>query len=276
MTRLFVLLILCTLALSSCRYWVLYEFSEQFCEFEEYVTTSWHDVTTNLATNRQVKINFIEPVLDRKILLRYLNSEPFESLNEQHSRTQKTTLSEDKFAIRQTHTIPRIAPEIAPENMSEPFQFKLTYHLLDEHLLLETSFLDSKLSQLFSPPLIAPILRSLCSDDYDLSLKQLDMRFTLSTLSKPSLPSLHQLTGVFGQAEEIIIDTSGEQILRYKFDFLTQDKQHRWQSQQKPITMNFGFDSRNQLKNLYLHYYKYSYWLDIENLSGRLLVIRGE
>tara|TARA_R110001592_G_scaffold103247_2_gene290982 strand:- start:18850 stop:19605 length:756 start_codon:yes stop_codon:yes gene_type:complete len=250
--------------LSSCRYWVLYEFAEQFCELEEYVAISWH----NTVDNKQVKIVFNEPVLNRSILLRYLNAEPFDSINKPYLNTQKIFLSEDSFAFRQRYLLSDSKPE--------PFKFKIAYHPLDEHVLLESAYLDSKLSELFSPALVEPILRSLCSDDYDLSLKQLNMRFSLSALPKRSLPSLQKLIAVFGMAEETIMDVSGEQTLRYEFDFYTQDKQQNWQAQQKPITMLFGFDSQSRLKNLYIHYYKYSYWLDVENLSGRLLVIRRQ
>tara|TARA_R110002167_G_scaffold76592_7_gene213309 strand:- start:259 stop:987 length:729 start_codon:yes stop_codon:yes gene_type:complete len=240
----------------------LYEFAEQFCSFEDYVATSWH----NEEANKQVKIGFNEPVLNRNILLRYLNAEPFDSIHKPYLNTQKTVLSEDKFAIRQSYLV--------SDTKLEPFQFRLGYHPLSEHMLLESAYLDSKLSQLFSPALVEPILRSLCSDDYSLSLKQLDMRFSLSSLPKQSLPSREELIRVFGKAEEITIGSSDEQSLRYEFDFLTQDKQQNWQAQQKPITMLFSFDARNQLKGLYIHYHKYSYWLDVEHLSGRLLVIR--
>ncbi|MFT6905767.1 MAG: hypothetical protein ACJAS1_002429 [Oleiphilaceae bacterium] len=68
------------------------------------------------------------------------------------------------------------------------------------------------------------------------------MRFTLSSLPERSLSSLHQLISIFGEAEESIVDASGEETLRYQFDFLTQDKQHRWLSQQKLITMYFGYE----------------------------------
>lgn len=264
MKRLFILLILCVLTLSSCRYWVLYEFAEQFCEFEKYIGISWNEE----GEGRQVKISFLEPVLDRNILLRYLNAHAFESVNSPYSNTQKMIISEDKFAIRQANQ--------ASINSPKPFQFNLFYHPLDEHMLLENAYLDSRLSQLFSPALVEPILRSLCSDDYDLSLKQLDMRFTLASLSKRSLPSRQALISVFGKADENIIEASSEQTLRYEFDFLTQDKQQVWLPQDKPITMLFSFDKQSQLKNLYIHYYKYSYWLDVENLSGRLLVIRRD
>lgn len=264
MTRLFILLVLCGFGLSGCRYWVLYEFAEQFCEFEKYVDISWHNETKK----SQVKISFIEPVLDRNILLRYLNAEPFDSLKHQNDKTKKTIISGDKFAIRQTYT--------SSENIIQPFQFYLSYHPLDEHLLLESALLDMQLSQLFSPALLEPILRSLCSDDYDLSLKKLDMRFTLASLPQGSLPTLDQLISVFGQAETTVKELSGEQTLRYVFDFLNQDQQQNWQAQQKPVIMLFSFDAHSQLKKLYIHYHKYSYWLDVENLSGRLLVIRRE
>ena len=159
MARLFFLLIFCSLVLSSCRYWVLYEFADQFCELEEYVEISWD----SKADNNQVKIGFNEPVLSRSILLRYLNAEPFYSLNQPFLDTKKLLLSEDSFAFRQTH--------LRPNDSSEPFQFKIAYHPLDEHSLLKSAYLDSKLSELFSPTLVEPILRSLCSDDYDLILE---------------------------------------------------------------------------------------------------------
>ena len=264
MTRLFIVLILCSLTLSSCRYWVLYEFAEQFCEFEKYVDISWRAG----AQNKQVNVSFLEPVLDRNILLRYLNAEPFNSLKKQDFKSQKIVISDDEFAIRLTHHV--------SENILESFHFYLSYHPLSEHALLESAVLDEKLSRLFSPTLVEPILRSLCSDDYDLSLKQLDMRFTLPALPRESLPSLRQLMAVFGQAEEVFKDVPDEQTLRYEFDFLKQDEHQKWHPQNKPITMLFSFDSESQLKHLYIHYYKYAYWLDVENLSGRLLIIRRE
>ena len=264
MTRLFVLLMFCCLSLTGCRYWVMYEFVEQFCTFEEYIGISMDDKLDS----GQVKIQFHEPVLSRSILLRYLNAQAFQSLYTENLSTQMTMPSKDIYAIRRLHT--------EPGKLAEAFRFELTYHPLDKHALLESAYLDAKLSQLFSPALLEPMLRSLCSDDYDLSLKQLDMRFSLSSLSKPSLPSRQELISVFGETQDIIIGVKGEQTLRYEFDFLARSEQLVWKTQGKPISMRFSFDSQNQLKNLYIHYYKYSYWLDLESLSGRLLVIRHE
>ncbi len=263
MTRLCVVLILSCLSLSACRYWVLYDFAEQFCEFEEFIAIDWQADTEG----RQVKIHFNEPILERSILLRYLNAHAFESLNKHIATTNKRYLYEDKFAFAQSYS--------ESDRMAKHFQFTLDYHSLDEHSLLESAYLDSRLSQLFSPALVEPILRSLCSDDYDLSLKRLDMRFTLSSLSKPSLPTKQQLIAVFGQAKEIIVDTD-RQTLRYEFDFLKQGKQGNWSPQQKPIFMHFGVDAQGNLNNLHIQYYKYWYWLDVQSLSGRLLVIRSE
>lgn len=263
MPRLFFILLLFCLSLYGCRYWVLYEFAEQFCEFEEYVS-----VTLTEDENKQVQIKFAEPVLDRNILLRYLNAQPFEIKTKHNISAQSDVALADYFAFQHTEKLSEIK--------SEPFRFNLRYHSLDEHALLEEAYLDSRLSQLFSPVLVEPILRSLCSDDYDLSLKQLDMRFSLSALPMQSLPNKQQLESVFGKAEEIIGEASGEQALRYQLDFLTRLTDKAWQAQNKPITMVFSFDRLSQLTNLYIHYHKYSYWLDVENLSGRLLVIRRE
>ncbi len=264
MKRIFVLFIFCGLLLSGCRYWVLYEFAEQFCEFEDYVSVFWNESSQN----RRLQINFEEPVLDRYILLRYLNAMPFETFKTPLNGSQSSVVLSDNFAIRQTH--------IDSDPISEPFQFKLNYHPLNETPLLEQAYLDARLSQLFSPLLVEPILRSLCSDVYDLSLKQLDMRFKLSPLPKHSLPALHELRAIFGKAEESITEISGEQTLRYEFDFLTKDLNDIWKNQEKPLTMLFSFDAESRLNSLYIKYYKYSYWLDVESLSGRLLVIRRE
>ena len=262
MKKLFVLLIMCGLFLSGCRYWVLYEFAEQFCEFEDYVSVSWNEPSQQ----RQLQINFEEPVLDRHILLRYLNAMPLETLKTSDNGPQPSVVLSDIFAIHQTY--------IHSNTLSEPFQFRLNYHPLNEAPLLQQAYLDARLSQLFSPLLVEPILRSLCSDVYDLSLKQLDMRFKLASLPKHSLPVLHELKAIFGKAEESIIELSGEQTLRYEFDFLSKDLNGAWKKQERPITMLFGFDEERRLNNLYIKYYKYSYWLDVESLSGRLLVIR--
>ena len=55
------------LTLTGCRFWSLYQFGEQFCEFDEYVK-----VSQNVGA---LHIDFYEPVLPQAVLLRYLNAE---------------------------------------------------------------------------------------------------------------------------------------------------------------------------------------------------------
>ena len=264
MLKFIALALTCFICLSGCRYWVLYEFAEQFCEFEKFITVGLEE---NMHTS-QVKIDFHEPVLNRHILLRYLNAQPFKSEEIYSKKTSKPFFIHDKFAIHQSN--------FKTEKASEPLYFKLTYHNLDEHALLENIYLDEKLSTLFTPDLIEPIFRSLCSEDYDLNLKRLNMRFHLRSLPKHSLPSLSALKSIFGPAKEIILDADNGQTLRYEFDFLLKEMPKTWHTQQRPIVMLFSFSEKNQLEKLYIQYHKYTYWLDIDTLSGRLLVIRRE
>lgn len=267
------LIFLSCLSLSGCRYWVLYEFAEQFCELETYVEIAWQGRTENrqeslVKNTKQVSINFHEPVLNRPILLRYLNAQPYETLSQTAEHEHQSSISEDKFAIR---TLP-----FAEHTATQLFEFSLAYHALDEHALLESALLDSRLSRLFSPALIEPILRSICSDDYDISFKRLDMRFTLADLPKESLPTKQQVLAVFGATTQSLQASAEETSLRYEFDFLARDESENWSAQNKPISMLFKFDVQSRLTKLYIHYHKYSYWLDVETLSGRLLVIRSE
>ena len=102
------------------------------------------------------------------------------------------------------------------------------------------------------------------------------MHFHLTSLPQHSLPSLGTLESIFGPAEETILDAHNGYTLRYEFDFLLQDTPKTWKPQQKPIAMLFSFNEENQLKRLYIQYHKYTYWLNIDTLSGRLLVIRRE
>ena len=264
MLKFIALALTCLISLSGCRYWVLYEFAEQFCEFEQFITVSLEDHTHA----SQVKIDFHEPVLNRHILLRYLNAQPFKSEVTYSKANGKPSFIHDEFAIHQSN--------IKGEKASEPLHFKLTYYKLNEHALLEKVYLNESLSTLFTPALIEPILRSLCSEDYDLSLKRLDMHFYLTSLPQQSLPSLSTLESIFGPAEETILDAHNRHTLRYEFDFLLQDTSKTWQPQQKPIVMLFSFNEENKLKRLYIQYHKYTYWLNIDTLSGRLLVKRRE
>ena len=258
MLRLFVLFILCVMLLAGCRYWVLYKFADQFCHYDDYVQLQFEAASPAPV----LEIAFLEPVLDRHILLRYLNAAPFLS-----HYSDAPLISRDYFAI--------VPLAQADRKTLEPFEFSAGYHPLGAHVLLKDARLDTRLSSLFPPALVEPILRSICSDDYDLSREQLDMRFQLPSLDQSSLPSRQQIEAIMGQADKAKPGKADKAMLAYQFDFLLKDAQGQWQKQIKPILLEFSFDQVGQLKHIHIDYFKYRYWLDIESRSGRLLVIRN-
>lgn len=253
MQRLLVLMILLTALVSGCRYWVLYKFADQFCDYDRYVALNL-DLTLSKPS---LEILFQEPVLDRPILLRYLHAAPYLSHYQENA-----VISRDDFAF---------APLTDQQTIiEEPFTFSAGYHALQRTALLSDARLDPRLSSLFPPALVDPILRSICSDDYDLSDEQLDMRFQLVKLDKDNLPQLSQLEAILGKAHSI-----NEQGHAYHFDFLLKDQQGYWQPQHKPVTLVFRFDPSGKLLAIHIDYFKYRYWLDIATQSGRLLVLRN-
>ena len=258
MLRLLVLFILCVMLLAGCRYWVLYKFADQFCHYDDYVQLQF-DAASSAPV---LEIAFREPVLDRHILLRYLNAAPFLS-----HYSDAPLISRDYFAI--------VPLAQAGRNTPEAFEFSAGYHPLGRHVVLQDARLDARLSSLFPPALVEPILRSICSDDYDLSSEQLDMRFQLPSLDHTSLPSRQQIEAIMGQATQVNQAKADSFMLSYQFDFLLKDAQGKWQNQEKPILLEFSFNQSGQLKHLHIQYFKYRYWLDIESRSGRLLVLRN-
>lgn len=270
MIRLLILLMLCASFLSACRYWVLYEFAEQFCEFDEYV-----QVKERVVQNKyQVSIDFVEPILDRDILFRYLQADPFASSVEKALKSKEKLHAEDLFALglKDKHL----------DEHNQGFQFNLNYFFLDKHALLQGALLDEKLSLLFSPQLVEILLRSLCSEDYSLSRQALDMRFQLPSLMKHQLPDKTAVIKIFGlpdQNDTKALDVNSgvedqEAELHYELAFYSKSPSGDWSVQNKPVLMLFTFDSQNRLSYLYIHYYKYDYWLDVTNRSGRLLITR--
>lgn len=253
MQRLFVLIILLTGLVSGCRYWVLYKFADQFCDYDRYVELQ----LSNLAAQPELQIQFHEPVLDRPILLRYLHAAPY--LSHYH---ENAVISRDYFAFA--------AIRDNQLNTDEPFIFSADYHTLQRIALLSAARLDPRLSTLFPPALVDPILRSICSDDYDLSDEQLQMRFRLTNLDTANLPQRSQIEAIMGQANAV----DGLEHA-YHFDFLIQDHLGQWQAQQKPVILTFRFDLAGKLLSIHIEYFKYRYWLDIVSASGQLLVIRN-
>lgn len=274
----FVLLFLMCIQLSSCRYWVLYEFAEQFCELENYVSISGAELGNSQiqpSVLQGVQIDFHEPVLNRPILLRYLNASPIDpQLSDRISKDVFSRSSTAQILAPSLEDLFSISALSADEKSDMTrFNFKLGYHYLDQHALLEYATLDKELSRLFTPAMIEPILRSFCSDDYDLGFKKLEMRFVLDQLPRQSLPLTSTVVDVFGRPES---KEDSLNSLHYTFDFLSASPDGKWHKQGKPIKMIFDFDSDERLNNLYIHYHKYQYWLNLSTQSGRLIVIRRE
>jgi len=265
--------------LSGCRYWSLYKFGDQFCDFDEHV-----DLRVQADA---LKIKFLNPVLPRKVLLRYLNAAPIHSFYAQRSYTEASYIAsayiqsseyiferiEDKGVI--TQDVFRIQDLSGEARKS--FELSMAYHAVGSTPVLKSAELDDRLSQLFGPALIESILRSICSDDYDLSLSRLDMRFKLKAVPTLTLPNRNSLLAVFGQAERIENDSQTETLF-YTFDFIkatVSEPEERGEFQLRPIYFSFTLDDKQQLLKLHILYYKYDYVLDFEKQNGRLIVIRS-
>jgi len=250
MTRTLILCLATVLLLSGCRYWSLYQFGEQFCEYDEYIELSQKGGVS--------VIEFHEPVLPQAVLLRYLNAMPNKTSYQAITAGQTPRVISDAFQIKRSDFL-----DTSPEGGI--FEFKVDYDYAGNTPLLAQGTLGVKLSSLFVPTLIEPILKSICSDDYDLSLKRLDMRFTLDNINMADLPKKALFIKTFGMPGESELGK-----LFYQFDFI---KQQAFQS--RPIQFTFTFDENEVLSKLYIIYHKYDYLLDFENKNGRLVVIRG-
>jgi len=253
MLRNLILLFSFLFVFSGCRYWSLYKFGDQFCEYDEHVKVSLQADA--------LSIDFLDPVLPRNVLLRYLHAQAFQT----SYKAENEAVRSDLFRIRRTEYM-----------AANPFSFEVTYALDGETPVLRNAILDPALSQLFGPALTEPILQSICSDDYDLSLKRLDMRFVLKNIQSQDLPDKLSLESVFGNAARVEYGIDKQPTLHYQFDFMRGDNSARDNVyQNRPIQFAFGFDKKSKLVNLHILYHKYDYWLDFETLSGRLIVVRN-
>jgi len=242
------------LILTGCRFWSLYKFGEQFCEFDEYVKVSQQSGASH--------IDFDEPVLPQAVLLRYLHALPFKS-SYQTMDNNAAMVKSDIFYIQRL-----LNPK--PLDEKKVYKIDVEYHPVGKTPLLSSGELDARLSALFSPKVVEPILKSFCSDDYDLSLDRLNMRFTLENIEAENLPEKQLFITSFG-----LPDKDEHNTLRYQFDFLNKDSKGASQLQNRPITFSFSFNPQNVLTSMHILYHKYDYILDFENMNGSLLVIRG-
>ena len=257
-----ILLVFLTLILSSCRYWALYKFADQFCEFDQNVSVSQQGKNT--------RIDFLEPVLARTLLLRYLHATPLLTTYTLKNSNNITSVKSDTFLIQRRY--PNLKPSSHEVNSPYPYKIKVGYHLVGDVPLLSVGSLGPKIGQLFSPSVVALILKSICSDDYDLSLKRLDMRFILNNIKTQDLPSQKEFIDVFGRPDKT--DKVDKNVYYYQFDFIKMENEANV-FQDRPIKFMFGFGAKGTLNMLHVIYYKYDYWLDFDRKEGRLIVHRG-
>lgn len=249
--------------LGGCRYWSLYKFGDQFCSFKQHIEVSSHETDKRTL---QSQISFIDPVLPQSVFLRYLDAQAFSSADHPYTR-------HDNFMIQRSGQKDHMGNLLRPTS----FDFQAEYSLGTKKPLLSGGVLGSELSSLFTPELITPILKSICADDYDLSLKRIDIRFELNDLDKNSLPAQSHFIDTFGEPDAI-----SNQTLHYRFDFISppsppaETANTETALQNRPIQFLLNFNQYEQLSKIHILYYKYDYLLDFENLNGRLIAIRSE
>ena len=253
--RMWVVVLGIALTLTGCRFWSLYQFGEQFCEFDEFAKVGQNEGASH--------IDFYEPVLPQAVLLRYLNALPFLSSYQALDENGAALVKSDTFYIQ------RSMSDIASVE-KEAYKIYVTYHPVGKVPLLSSGELDARLSVLFSPEVVEPILKSFCSDDYDLSLKRLNMRFTLKDIEMGDLPKKQLFLTSFGLPDQVENNT-----LRYQFDFIQKDHKGASLLQNRDIKFSFSFNALNVLTKMHILYHKYDYLLDFEKMNGSLLVIRG-
>ncbi len=232
LSRLIVLALILS-ALSACRYIELYRFSKQFCDFDEYISVDKNIDKTH--------VHFHTPLLSRELLLRYLGAQPL-------------TASEgrDSFTIR------------SETNTNKTFSFQLNYHLLDTNPLLASAELDAALSRLFTQEFVIALLKSFCTEDYDIEDDFVHLRFQLDTIDHTALPSQADLASVLGHNKDGY---------NYRYEFVENDLSVSPDTN-KTVAFQFGFDADNQLQQLSIQYYRYDYHLDLHTGQGRLIVKR--
>lgn len=236
-----IIVVLVALALSGCRYWSLYRFSQQFCDFDQHIEV--------LEKDRRVGFHLIDPVLPRLVFTRYLAAPEYFTV-------------QDKYVLYDTYQI---------QSASDDRRYSLFthYHLGSQKSLMIAGELDTELSQLFPTVFVEPILRSFCAEDYDLSLSQLDARMTIEKLSPKVIPTKDAIVQEFGSPiSETSIGKRSE--LVYTFYFVAQEET----LQSKPMIFTLEFQNTGNLSKMRVQYHKYDYRLDFEEYTAELKAIR--
>jgi hypothetical protein len=135
--------------------------------------------------------------------------------------------------------------------------------------MLAGGALDPRLSALFPAPMIDATLRSFCTDDYDLSSRTLDARLLLDPAVRLQRPTRDQILDAFGHPDE-----GTDRTLHYQFDFLHRADHTASRLQGRPVHFALDFGADSMLAGVYVQYENYAFWLDLEQLTGRLHVRR--
>jgi len=264
MFRLLLSLLVILVTLSACRYWSLYRFADQFCHFDQHIEV--------LSNQTQTQLAFAQPVLPQAVFSRYFKATPYQLRNK-----GTEILEHYRFILReQENTTEKSTTEKSTRRTENaPFQVTTRYSLGTDVPLLSGGALDPQLSLLFTSDFVRPILRAACTDDFDLSLSELDIRFQLSEVDAAIRPSREQFIEVFGAPIDHVIGNSNtDQELNYRFDFILRQLNGLDHYQEKPIEMALTFVKSGALKTLKVDYLNYTFELDFETQTGRLLVIR--
>lgn len=239
--------LLCLLfQISGCRYWSLYRFADQLCHFDEQI-----EVVSHL---QETQIMFADPVLPVHVFDRYFKAAPYQ-INEAESRISKTYQLLSRYDS--TQRIYRLHADFST-NTRKP--------------LLAEAAIDSSLSAVFKPAFVKAILRSSCTDDFDLSLSEIDARFVLLPISPNAMPNVDDLTALFGPGLPSNQQDTDQR--HYSLDFqapatslsLTQDK---------PVFLRFSFSQQGRLTQIDIDYLNYAMRLDFINHRGHLNIVRG-
>jgi len=259
MFRLLLSSLVILVTLSACRYWSLYRFADQFCHFDQHIEVLSEQTRTQLA--------FVQPVLPQAVFSRYFKAIPYQQQN-----NDTETREHYRFKLREQEGSTYKSTKRTENAL---FQVTTSYSLGTGIPLLSGGTLGPQLSLLFTSGFVRPILRAACTDDFDLSLSELDIRFQLSDIDTAIRPSRAQFIEVFGAPIDHIIDNdSNDQELNYRFDFILRQLNGQDHYQEKPIEMTLTFVKSGALQTLKVDYLNYTFELDFETQTGRLLVIR--
>ena len=244
--------ILClVLLVSGCRYWSLYRFADQFCDYDAHIEV--------ILNQHSTQIVFSDPVLPAPVFDRYFKAEPHQT-----SETDARTIHHYQLASQY-------------DTLQRHYALQVDYSRHSRQPLLAEASIGPALSAVFQPAFVEKILRSSCTDDIDLSLSEAMVRFVLLPIEESTMPTLQQMTKLFGPG----LPSANTQIQQrdYHLDFETKPGPHsnsKMTTQNKPIFLRFTFSEQGTVTAITVDYLNYAMQLDFLAGTGYLHVIRGE